>query len=179
MAAPRSRRHLRRCVPAPGRQHGHRRGGLQSVQPLAKSVCGETDRIPPTRVSRPRDRPRRPASPPSAGRVSDLLSWGPNASRLREGCAGDATRSDAHRRARGRVPGSGRLTSSLRTTRSRLTGTVDRRLDVNVSLRVCAERPSVRALRPLEGERVRRRIRVGRFGGVARRFLPGRVRDSE
>jgi hypothetical protein len=54
----------------------------------------------------------------------------------------DATRSDADRRARGRVPGSGRITSSLRTTRSRLTGAVDRRLDVNVSLHVCAQQPS-------------------------------------
>jgi hypothetical protein len=31
MAATRSRRHLRRRVPAPGRQHGDRRGGLRSV----------------------------------------------------------------------------------------------------------------------------------------------------
>ena len=105
---------------------------LQSVQPLAKSVCGETDRIHSARVSRPRDRPRRAASATSPDRVSHLLSWGANTSRLGEGRADDATRSDADGRARGRVPGSGRITSSLRTTRSRLTGTVDRRLDVDV-----------------------------------------------
>ena len=94
-----------------------------SVQPLAKSVCGETDRIHPARVSGPRDRPRRAASATSADRVSHLLSWGANTSRLGEGRADAATCSDADGRSRGRVPGSGRITSSLRTTR-RLTGDI-------------------------------------------------------
>jgi hypothetical protein len=53
-------------------------------------------------------------------------------------------------RLRSRVPGSGRPTSSLRTTRSRLTGTVDGRLDVDLHLRVCVERVSVEALRRLK-----------------------------
>ncbi len=123
----RSRRHLRRRVPAPGRQHGHRRGGLHSVQPLAKSVCGKTDRIHPARVSEPRHRPRRAPSATSADRVSHLLSWGANTSRLGEGRADATTRSDADGRSRGRVPGSGRITSSLRTTR-RVMGTSRPRL---------------------------------------------------
>ena len=131
VAAAGSRCHLRGRVPAPCRRHGHHGGHHQSLKSLAKSVCGETDRIPPARVSQPRDRPRRPASPPSAGRVSNLLSWRPNASRLREGRADDVTRPDADRRARGRVPGSGRITPSLRTTRS-MTGPIDRRPDVDV-----------------------------------------------
>jgi hypothetical protein len=59
--------------------------------------------------------------------------------RLGEGRADDTTRSDAGGRARRRGPRSWRITSSLRTTRS-LTGTLDRRLDVDVGLRVCAER---------------------------------------
>jgi hypothetical protein len=104
---------------------------------LAKSVCGETDRINSARVSGPRDRPRRAASETSPDRVSRLLSWGANTSRLGEGRADDTTRSDADRRTRGRVTGSWRITSSLRTTCS-LTGTVDDSIESR--LRVRAER---------------------------------------
>jgi hypothetical protein len=114
--------------------------------PQAKSVCGETDRINPARMSGPRDRPRRAASATSADRVCHLLSWGANTSRLGERRADDTTRSDADGRARGRVLGSWRITSSLRTTRS-LTGSVDPRLSLNVRLRVCGERPRACASR--------------------------------
>ena len=76
MAVAGSRCHLRRRVPAPCRRHGHRRGHLQSVQPLAKSVCGETDRIHSARVSGPRDRPRRAASATSPDRVSSPIIMG-------------------------------------------------------------------------------------------------------
>ena len=79
------------------------------------------------------NRPRRAASATSPDRVSHLLSWGENTSRLGEGRADDTTRSDASRRTRRGVPWSWRITSSLRTTCS-LTGTVDRRLDVDVRL---------------------------------------------
>ena len=68
------------------------------------------------------------ATPPD--RVPHLLSWGANTSRLGEGRPDDTTHSDADGRTRGRVPGSWRITSPLRATRS-LTGTVDHRLDVD------------------------------------------------
>jgi hypothetical protein len=88
-----------------------------------QSVCGETDRIHSARVPGPRNRPWRAASATSPDRVSRLLSWSANTSRLGEGRADATTRSDADGRTRGRVPGGRRLTSSLRTTRS-LTGSV-------------------------------------------------------
>src|SRR5438093_3520271 len=69
-----------------------------------------------------------------------------NTSRVEEGRSDDTTCSDADGRTSGRVPGSWRITSSLRTTGS-LTGTVDPRLDCDVRLRVCAERPCVDVLR--------------------------------
>ncbi len=144
MAATRSRRHLWRCVPAPGRQHGHRRSDLRSVQPMAKSVCGEIDRIHQARVPEPRHRPRRAPSATSADRVSHLLSWGANTSRPGEGRTDATTCSDADGGSRRRVPGSGRIASSLRTTRrlTRLGPTWRRRNRAVTS--VCAARPRVR-----------------------------------
>jgi hypothetical protein len=83
-------------VPAPCRRHGHHGGHHQCIKSLAKSVYGETDRLPSARVCGPRDRPRRAASATSPDRVSHLLSWGANTSRLGEGRA----RHDASRRRR-------------------------------------------------------------------------------
>jgi hypothetical protein len=51
MAAAGSRCHLWGRVPAPCRRHGHRRGHHKSIEPLAKSVRGASDRIPAPRVS--------------------------------------------------------------------------------------------------------------------------------
>jgi hypothetical protein len=103
-----------------------------------QSVCGETDRLASARVSGPRDRPRRAASATSPERVSRLLSWSAHPSRVGEGRAGATTRSDADGRTGGRVRGSWRVTSSLRTTCG-LTGTSDCRPDCDVWLRVFAE----------------------------------------
>jgi hypothetical protein len=136
---------------------------------LAKSVCGETRRIHSARVSGPRDRPRRAASATSPDRVPHLLSWSANTSRLGEGRADATTRSDSDGRTRGRVPGSWRITSSLRTTCS-LTGTVDRRLDFDVRLRVCGAQPCVGVPRRLKENPVRHGIRSGSIGGIPRRF---------
>jgi len=58
----------------------------------------------------------------TAQQMVEALSWGANTSGLGEGRADATTRSDADGRACGRVPGSGRITSSLRTTR-RVIGT--------------------------------------------------------
>ena len=94
---------------------------------------------------------------------------------LGEGRADDTTRSDADGRTRGRVPGSWRITSSLRTTCS-LTGTVDRRLDFDVRLRVCAERPSVGDPRRFKEHRVRHGIRSGRIAASRDGFGEGPCR---
>ena len=133
-------------VPAPGRQPGHRRSDLRSVQPMAKSVCGEIDRIHHARVSEPRHRLRRAPSATSADRVSHLLSWGANTSRPGEGRADATTCSDADGGSRRRVPGSGRIASSLRTTRrlTRLGPTWRRRNRAVTSVGVSARRGRVR-----------------------------------
>src|SRR5258706_3731914 len=123
MAVARSRCHLWRSVQAPRGLDGHPGSDLSTFEPLAESVCGKTDRIHSARVPEPRHPPRRAPSATSADCVSHLLSWGANASGLGEGRADATTRSDADGRARGLVPGSGRITSSLRTTR-RVIGTV-------------------------------------------------------
>ena len=50
VAAAGSRCHLRGRIPPPCRRHGHHGGHHQSLKSLAKSVCGETDRIHSARV---------------------------------------------------------------------------------------------------------------------------------
>ena len=117
--------------PAPCRQHGPHGGHHQSLKSLAQPVCGETDRIHSARVSALCDRPRRAASATPPDRVPHLLSWGAKQSRLGEGRPDDTKRSAADRRTRGRVPGSWRIASSLRTACG-LTGIVDCRLDFDV-----------------------------------------------
>ena len=169
MVVARPRCRLRGRVPAPCRRHGHHGGHHQSIKSLAKSVCGETDRIKPARMSGPRNRPRRAASATSPDRVSRLLSWDANRSRLEERRADDTTRSDADGRARGRVSGSWWITSSLRTTCS-LTVTVHRRLDCDVRLRICAKRRRVGVPRRFKENRVRHGIRSRGIAGVPRRF---------
>ena len=69
-----SRRHLRGRVPAPSRRHGHRRGHLKSVQPMAKSVRGTPDRFNQAGMSRPCDRARRAAFAASVDPLRHLLS---------------------------------------------------------------------------------------------------------
>ncbi len=59
--------------------------------PFVERVIGSIS----TRVPGPRDRGQRAASAPAPDRVSHLLSWGANASRLAEGRAHAATRADA------------------------------------------------------------------------------------
>ena len=143
-----------------------------SARPI---LAKDTNRINPARVSGPRDRPRRAASATSPDRVFQQLSWGANTSHLREGRADDTTRSDVDGRARGRVPGSWRIASSLRTTGS-LTGTVDGRLDVafvDVSTRsgrawasrVASRRSCRHGIR--SGGNRRRRATVLAMGGIA------------
>src|SRR2546428_6266909 len=84
---------------------------------MAKSIRGAPDRFNQARMSRPCDRTRRAAFAASLDPLHRLLSWGANASLLGEGRADDSTRADADGRARRRLPGSRRITSSLRTTR--------------------------------------------------------------
>jgi hypothetical protein len=133
--------------------------------PYAERLIGSIRRECPG----PRDRPWRAASATTPDGVCHLLSWGANPSRVGEGRADDTTRSDADGRTGGRVPGGRRITSSLRTTGS-LTGTVDRRLDCGVQLRVCAERPYVDAPPSFKKNRVRHAVGLGGIGGVPRRF---------
>jgi hypothetical protein len=87
MAVARSRRHLWRGVPASHRQHGDRRGRLKSLEPVAESVRGATDRIPSARVSGPRGRAQRASSPAHAGQLHGVLPQKSHASRVGEGRA--------------------------------------------------------------------------------------------
>ena len=63
------------------RQPRHRRGRVESAQPVAESLRGARDRLHSPRVSGPRDHPQPPASPPHPSRVSRLLPSEPHASR--------------------------------------------------------------------------------------------------
>jgi hypothetical protein len=54
-------------------QHGHRRGHVEPIQPLAESVCGATDWIYASRVSGSRDRPQPSARAASALPICLLL----------------------------------------------------------------------------------------------------------
>src|SRR5688572_7758222 len=101
MALAGSRRHLWRSLQAPRCRDGHPGSHLSTVESLAESVCGKTDRIHSARVSGPRHRSQRAPSATSADRVSHLLSWGTNTFGLGEGRADATTRSDADGRARG------------------------------------------------------------------------------
>ena len=81
MAAARPGQHLRRSGASADRQPRHHRGRVESAQPVAESLRGARDRLHSPRVSRPRDHPQPPASPPHASRVSRLLPSEPHASR--------------------------------------------------------------------------------------------------
>jgi hypothetical protein len=127
-----------------------------------------SDRFHSPRVSGSRHRSQRDAYSSCPWFVPRLLSWLANTSRLGEGRADDTTRSNADRRARGRIPGSWRIAPSLRTPGS-LTGTVDRRLGCEVRLRVCKSdtrgRPG-----SLQGESCSSHHPVGRHPGEPQRF---------
>src|SRR5712691_2910749 len=177
MALAGSRRHLWRSLQAPRGRDEHPRSHLSTVESLAESVRRATDRIDSARMSGPRHRPRRAPSAMSADRVSHLLSWGANTSGLGEGRADATTRSDADGRARGRVPGSGWITSSLRTTR-RVIGTVDRRLGVDAVYVFARSGPFMRVPRRFDAI-VFVTASAQDVSAVSRDGLPGRVRDND
>ena len=118
MAIAGSRCHLRGCVPAPCRGHGHHGGHHRSIKSLAKSVRGATDRIPTSGVSRSRHRPRPGASAAHDRSGCFLLSWGQNSSLPREGRTRATSRPSANGRSRRGVRGSRWPTPSVRATRS-------------------------------------------------------------
>jgi len=60
--------------PAPSRRHGHRRGHLKSLQPMAKPIRGTPDRFNQAGMSRPCDRARRAAFAATFGPLRRLLS---------------------------------------------------------------------------------------------------------
>ena len=112
-----SRLHLRGRVPAPCRRHGHHRGRLESVESLAESICGETDRIDTARVSGSRHRPQRTIFAARAHALSFLLSCVANTSVAGQRRT-DITTDPAHDgRFGNRVRGSWWIAPSIRATR--------------------------------------------------------------